>query len=395
MSQNALTLRYGCNPHQSEARAYMSGRQADHRLPFTVLNGAPSYINLLDAFNAWQLVRELKGALNLPAAASFKHVSPAGAAVAVPISDALQRAYFVHDLDLSPLATAYARARGADRLSSFGDWVALSDEVDKSTARLLSREVSDGIIAPAYQSEALDVLTKKKRGTYVILQMDEMYAPGSPETREVFGIALEQTRNAKPITPDIFTNIVTQNKNISSAAQRDMLIATIALKYTQSNSMCLAFDGQVIGNGAGQQNRLACTEIAASKAEAWHLRQHPHILNFKFRKGLKRPEKINAIEAYLRGGMTIQAREIWEACFDRVPPRLSGEIRREWIGQMRDIVLSSDAYIPFRDNIDRAARSGVKYVVETGGSMRDDEVIAACDEYGMCLVMTEVRLFHH
>ena len=391
MSQDGLTLRYGCNPHQSDARAY----SPSGKLPFTVLNGAPGYINLLDALNSWQLVRELKEVLNLPAAASFKHLSPAGAAVAVPLSDALQRAYFVDDLDLSPLATAYARARGADRLSSFGDWVALSDEVDQSTARLLSREVSDGIIAPGYQPEAFDILKKKKGGSYVILQMDESYAPAGPETRDVFGVVLEQTRNAKAINTDILTNIVTKNKEVSPEAQRDMLLATVALKYTQSNSMCFAFDGQIIGNGAGQQNRLACTEIAAGKAEAWYLRQHPDILNFKFRKGLKRPEKINAIEAYLRGNMTREERRVWEACFDTVPSLLGDDAQRARIGQMDDIVLSSDAFIPFRDNIDRAARTGVKYVVETGGSMRDDDVIAACDEYGMLLVMTGVRLFHH
>ena len=391
MPQNERTLRYGCNPHQSSARAYAR----NGKLPFAVLNGAPGYINLLDALNAWQLVRELKDALDLPAAASFKHVSPAGAAVATPMSDALQRAYFVHDLDLSPLAMAYARARGADRLSSFGDWVALSDEVDESTARLLSREVSDGIIAPAYRAEALAILKKKKRGAYVILEMDETYAPTGAETRDVFGIALEQTRNTQPITPDMFAQIATQNKAIPPEAQRDMLVATIASKYTQSNSMCFALAGQVIGNGAGQQNRLACTEIAADKAETWYLRQHPDILDFKFGKGLKRPEKINAIEAYLRGEMTAQERGVWEACFDAVPPPLSADARRAWVGHLRDVALSSDAYIPFRDNIDRAARTGVKYVVETGGSMRDDEVIAACDEYGMVLAMTGVRLFHH
>ncbi len=391
MSQDGLSLRYGCNPHQSDARAY----SPSGKLPFAVLNGAPGYINLLDALNSWQLVRELKEALNLPAAASFKHLSPAGAAVAVPISDALQRAYFVDDLDLSPMATAYARARGADRLSSFGDWVALSDEVDQPTARLLSREVSDGIIAPGYQPEAFDILKKKKGGSYVILQMDESYVPAGPETRDVFGVVLEQMRNTKAINTDILTNIVTKNKEISPEAQRDMLLATIALKYTQSNSMCFAFDGQVIGNGAGQQNRLACTDIAAGKAEAWYLRQHPDILNFKFRRGLKRPEKINAIEAYLRGNMTDEEHRIWESCFDTVPLFLSEDARRAWIGQMDDIVLSSDAFIPFRDNIDRAARTGVKYVVETGGSVRDDDVIAACDEYGMLLIITGVRLFHH
>ena len=391
MSQDGLSLRYGCNPHQSDARAY----SPSGKLPFAVLNGAPGYINLLDALNSWQLVRELKEVLNLPAAASFKHLSPAGAAVAVPISDALQRAYFVDDLDLSPMATAYARARGADRLSSFGDWVALSDEVDQPTARLLSREVSDGIIAPGYQPEAFDILKKKKGGSYPILQMDESYVPAGPETRDVFGVVLEQTRNAKAINTDILTNIVTKNKEVSPDAERDMLLATLVLKYTQSNSMCFAFDGQVIGNGAGQQNRLACTDIAAGKAEAWYLRQHPDILDFKFRRGLKRPEKINAIEAFLRGNMTDEERRVWEGCFDTVPLPLEEDARRAWIGQMDEIVLSSDAFIPFRDNVDRAARTGVKYIVETGGSVRDDDVIAACDEYGMLLVITGVRLFHH
>ena len=391
MSNDGLTLRYGCNPHQASARVYHPGGQ----LPFTVLNGAPGYINLLDALNSWQLVRELRQALNLPAAASFKHLSPAGAAVAAPISDALQRAYFVNDLDLSPLATAYARARGADRLSSFGDWVALSDEVDESTARLLSREVSDGIIAPAYHPKALDILKKKKGGSYVVIQMDESYEPEGLETREVFGVVLEQTRNTKPITTDILDNIPTKNKDVSPEAKRDILVATIALKYTQSNSICFAFDGQVIGNGAGQQNRLACTAIAAGKAESWYLRQHPDILNLQFKKGLKRPEKINAIEAYLSDEMTRQERQIWETNFDTAPDPLSGDARREWISQMDGVVLSSDAFIPFRDNIDRASRTGVKYVIETGGSVRDDDVIAACDEYGMLLALTGVRLFHH
>lgn len=391
MSQGERTLRYGCNPHQSTARVF----HASGKLPFEVLNGSPGYINLLDALNSWQLVRELKAVLDLPAATSFKHLSPAGAAVAVPLSDALKKAYFVDDLELSPLATAYARARGADRLSSFGDWIALSEEVDVSTAKLIGREVSDGIVAPGYAPEALEILKKKKGGNYVVLQMDEAYTPVETEKREVFGVVLEQTINDKLITADLMQNVVSENKNVSADALRDMLVATIALKYTQSNSICLALDGQVVGNGAGQQNRLACTDLAASKAEAWFLRQHPDILGMQFKKGLKRPEKINAIEAYLRGDMTGQERELWEANFDVVPELLTAEKRREWIDQLQGVVLSSDAFIPFRDNIDRAVKSGVGYVVETGGSLRDDDVIAAANEYGMVLVLTGVRLFHH
>jgi phosphoribosylaminoimidazolecarboxamide formyltransferase/IMP cyclohydrolase len=391
MPQGELTLRYGCNPHQSSARVY----HESGTLPFEVLNGSPGYINLLDALNSWQLVRELKTVLKLPAAASFKHLSPAGAAVAVPLSDTLKKAYFVDDLDLSPLATAYARARGADRLSSFGDWIALSEEVDVSTAKLIGREVSDGVIAPAYAPEALEILSKKKGGKYVVLQMDEAYTPAKTEKREVFGVTLEQTINDKMITSDLLKNVVSERKDISADAERDMLVATIALKYTQSNSICLALDGQVIGNGAGQQNRLACTDIAAGKAEAWFLRQHPDILNLKFKKGLKRPEKINAIEAYLRGDMTQQERELWEANFAEVPEPLTAEKRREWLDQLKDVVLSSDAFIPFRDNIDRAVKTGVGYVVETGGSARDGDVIAAGNEYGMVLVLTGMRLFHH
>jgi len=350
---------------------------------------------LLDALNSWQLVRELKQVLQLPAAASFKHLSPAGAAVSVPLSDTLKKAYFVDDLELSPLATAYARARGADRLSSFGDWVALSDEVDVSTAKLIGREVSDGVVAPSYQPEALEILKKKKGGKYVVLQMDEAYTPAKTEKREVFGVTLEQTINDKLITADLLKNVVSERKDISADALRDMLVATIALKYTQSNSICMARDGQVIGNGAGQQNRLACTDIAAGKAEAWYLRQHPDILGLQFKKGLKRPEKINAIEAYLRGDMTDKEHALWAANFEVVPEPLTAKKRREWIDQLKGVVLSSDAFIPFRDNIDRAVKSGVGYVIETGGSMRDDDVIAAANEYGMVLVITGMRLFHH
>ncbi|MDA0709603.1 MAG: phosphoribosylaminoimidazolecarboxamide formyltransferase [bacterium] len=391
MSQGELTLRYGCNPHQSSARVYHDSGT----LPFDVLNGSPGYINLLDALNSWQLVRELRQVLELPAAASFKHVSPAGAADGVPLPDALKKAYFVEDLALSPLATAYARARGADRLSSFGDWVALSDEVDVSTARLISREVSDGVVAPSYQVEALKILKQKKGGKYVVLKMDPAYQPAPVEKREVFGVVLEQSINNRLITEDLLKNVVSRNKKVSADATRDMLVATIALKYTQSNSICLAKDGQVIGNGAGQQNRLACTDIAAAKAEAWFLRQHPDILGLAFKKGLKRPEKINAIEAHLRGEMSENERALWAENFEVVPDPLTAEKRSEWLGHLGGVVLSSDAYIPFRDNIDRAAKSGVAYVVETGGSLRDEDVVTAANEYGMVLVLTGLRLFHH
>lgn len=391
MPQGELTLRYGCNPHQKPARVY----HPSGTLPFEVLNGAPGYINLLDALNAWQLVRELKAVLKLPAAASFKHVSPAGAAVATPLSDALKKAYFVDDLELSPVATAYARARGADRLSSYGDWAALSDPVDVSTARLLRRESSDGIVAPGYDPEALEILKGKKEGKYVVIQIDPGYEPPEMETREVFGVAMEQRRNDHIFGPEHLKNVVTKNKAVSPEAQRDMILATIVLKYTQSNSIAMALGGQTIGIGAGQQNRLACTDLAATKAETWFLRQHPDILNFTFKKGLKRPEKINAIEAYLRGDMTDVERRIWEGHFARVPPLLSAQARREWLANLKHAALSSDAFIPFRDNIDRAARSGVQYVVQTSGSIQDQNVIDAADEYGMVMVFSGIRLFHH
>ena len=384
-------MRYGCNPHQTPARIYREGGP----LPFTVLNGAPGYINLLDALNSWQLVRELKQVLNLPAAASFKHVSPAGAAVAVPISEPLKKAYFVNDLDLSPIATAYARARGADRLSSYGDWAALSDTVDIATANLLRRESSDGIIAPDYEPEALEILKKKKEGKYVILQMDPNYEPNEIETRQVFGIMLEQTRNNHIFGPENLENIVTQNSDMSSEAKRDLIVASIALKYTQSNSIALALDGQTIGVGAGQQNRLACTDIAASKAETWFLRQHPDILDFKFAKGLKRPQKINAIETYLRGEMTNQERQVWKTSFSEVPEPFDIEAQKAWLANLQNVALSSDAFIPFRDNIDRASKSGVKYIVQTSGSIQDQNVIAAANEYGMIMVFSGIRLFHH
>lgn len=391
MAENELTLKYGCNPHQAPARVY----RKEGPLPFTVLNGTPGYINLMDALNSWQLVRELRQVLDLPAAASFKHVSPAGAAVSVPLSDILKKAYFVDDMDLSPLGVAYARARGADRLSSFGDWAALSDSVDVPTARLLRREATDGVIAPGYDPGALEILKKKKQGSYMVLQIDSDYEPEEMETRDVFGITMEQKRNNRFTGPEILDNVVTRKVKLPSDKARDLLVATITLKYTQSNSICFTADGQAIGVGAGQQNRLACTHLAATKAEAWHLRQHPAVLDLKFKKGLKRPEKINSIEGYLKGEMTPEERKVWETAFKEVPDPLSEDAKQEWLERLDGISLSSDAFIPFRDNIDRAVRTGVKYVVQAGGSVQDDNVIAAADEYGMVMILSGVRLFHH
>lgn len=387
-----LSLRYGCNPHQTPARAYV----AKGELPFNVLNGAPGYINLLDALNSWQLVHELRQALNLPAAASFKHVSPSGAAVAaVPLSETLRQVYAVADLELSPLAEAYARARGADRLSSFGDWVALSDKVDTPTARLLAREVSDGIIAPDYEPEALEILRKKKGGKYVILQMDPSYEPAPMETRQVFGVTLEQRRNDRPVSREDFRNIVTVNKELPESALRDMIVAWITLKYTQSNSVCFAVDGQVIGVGAGQQSRVHCVRLAGMKADLWRLRQHPAVLALKFRPEIKRPDRDNAIDQYLRDDITPREKAAWNEIFAETPRPLTGEEKRRWLREMSGVVLGSDAFFPFRDSIDRAAMSGVQYVLQPGGSTRDDEVIHACNEYGMVMVFSGVRLFHH
>lgn len=386
-----LALKYGCNPHQKSAR--ILNRHGP--LPFNVLNGTPGYINLLDALNSWQLVKELRETLDTPAAASFKHLSPAGAAVAEPLNDDLKKAYFVQDMDLSPLAAAYARARGADRLSSYGDWAALSDTVDAATARLLRREVSDGVIAPGYRPEALEILKQKKGGAYPVLQIDPDYSPRDTERREVFGLTFEQQCNDLIAGPEILKNVVTRRKEIPANNARDMLVATITLKFTQSNSICFALQGQAIGVGAGQQNRLACTGIAASKAEAWFLRQHPAVLDLEFRKGAGRPEKINAIELYLRGNMTPEEQSMWRVSFRKAPPPFGEATRREWLRRLEGVTLGSDAYIPFRDNIDRAARTGVEYVIQTGGSVQDDAVTAAADEYGMVMVNTGIRLFHH
>jgi phosphoribosylaminoimidazolecarboxamide formyltransferase/IMP cyclohydrolase len=386
-----ITLRYGANPSQTPARAYVSKGE----LPIQILNSAPGYINLLDALNSWQLVAELKSAVGLPAAASFKHVSPSGAAVGIPLPDALRKAYFVDDLELSPLAAAYARARGVDRMSSFGDWIALSDPVDVSTAKLIGREVSDGIIAPAYEPAALEILKGKKKGKYTVLQIDPAYAPGPLESREVFGITLEQHRNDRPVSREDFRNIVTKNKNLPETAIRDMMLAWITLKYTQSNSVCFAVDGQVIGVGAGQQSRIHCTRLAGVKADLWRLRQHPAVLGLTFRPGIGRADRDNAIDQFLRDDVTPSEKAGWDKIFAELPCPLTAGEKRFWLSGLQDVVLGSDAFFPFRDSIDRASQSGVKYVLQPGGSNRDDSVIQACDEYGMLMVFSGIRLFHH
>ena len=389
--ESEISLRYGLNPHQKPAKAF----RRYGPLPFTVLNGAPGYINLLDALNSWQLVKELDASTGLASAASFKHVSPAGAAVALPISDVLKRIYNIEHSVLSDVALAYARARGADRLSSFGDWVAISRNVDVTLAQLLAREVSDGIIAPSFSPEALEVLKKKQDGRYIILQVDLTYIPGDTETRDVFGVTLEQVRNLKIVGKDQLANIVTKSKNLPPSAQRDLIVALTTLKYTQSNSMCLALDGQVIGVGAGQQSRIHCTRLAASKADTWYLRQHPKVLELQFRKGLSRPEKDNAIDGFIRDDLSPAELKIWEESFNIVPARLTAQEKRQWLDGLKGVSMASDAFIPFRDNIDRAAMSGVRYVVHPGGSVRDAEIVAACDQYGMTLAVSGVRLFHH
>jgi len=386
-----MQLKYGCNPHQKPARIYMKNGE----LPIAVLNGNPSYINFMDALNGWQLVKELKAATGIPAAASFKHVSPAGAAVGLPLSDALKKAYHIKEAELSPLACAYARARGADRVSSFGDFAALSDRVDVDTARLLSREVSDGVIAPDYDAEALEILKSKKKGKYVIMRIDPGYEPAVTESRDIYGITLEQKRNDAIITRDTFSNMVTQNRELPESAVRDLMIAYITLKYTQSNSICFAYDGQVIGCGAGQQSRIHCTRLAASKADMWFLRQHPRVLSLPFREGIKRPDMDNAIDLYLRDDISDMEYKEWEKLFETVPEKLTKEEKEEWISRFDGVSYGSDAFIPFRDNIDRAAKSGVKYVAQPGGSTRDEDVIRACNEYGMVMCFTGLRLFHH
>jgi phosphoribosylaminoimidazolecarboxamide formyltransferase/IMP cyclohydrolase len=388
---NELKLRYGCNPHQAPARVFVGNRD----LPLKVLSGAPGYINLLDALNAWQLVRELRAALDLPAATSFKHVSPAGAAVAVPMSDAVKRASFVDDLELSPLATAYARARGADRLCSFGDWAALSDVVDVATANILKREVSDGIIAPGYEPKALEILKSKRNGTYCVLEIDPAWEAPENETREVFGISFEQKRNGVIPGKAHLENIVTRNRDLPAGAARDLILALITLKYTQSNSVCFALDGQAIGIGAGQQSRIHCTRLAAAKADRWFLRQHPSTLALPFKPEVGRPERNNAIDLYLEDSLSAAEEAAWLSFFTMAPKRLTVEEKRAWLARQSGVSLASDAFFPFRDNIDRASQSAVKYISQPGGSVRDDVVIEAANEYGMVMAMSKLRLFHH
>ena len=396
MASSELALRYGCNPNQVPARVFTRSGA----LPFEVLNGTPGYINLLDALNSWQLVRELREATGLPAAASCKHVSPSGAAVAVPLTDALRQAYLVQDLELTPLATAYARARGADRMSSFGDWVAVSDVVDVPTACLLRREVSHGIIAPGYEDEALGILRQKFGGKYIVLAMDAEYEPPAAETREVYGISFVQQRNDARISAATLQEVATPEKATPEKAMpaeaiRDLQVALIALKYTQSNSVCYALGGQVIGMGSGQQSRIHCTRLAGSKADAWLLRQHPVVLDLQFREGLSRPERDNAIDLYLMGGLSSLEEEAWQGAFRSAPVRLSAAQKLEWLAEPRGMVLASDGYFPFRDSIDRASQSGVEYVAQPGGSVHDREVAEACESYGMAMAFTGLRLFHH
>ena len=388
-----LMLKYGCNPNQKPSRIYM---QDGSELPIKVLNGKPGYINFLDAFNSWQLVQELKAATGLPAAASFKHVSPAGAAVAVPLSDTLKKIYFVDDLELTPMATAYARARGADRMSSYGDFVALSDECDAATARLLAREVSDGVIAPSYSAEALEILKTKRKGSYNVIQMDPAYKPEPIEHKDVYGITFEQGRNDILIDENMLTNFPTDNKMLPEAAKRDLLIALITLKYTQSNSVCYAKDGQAIGIGAGQQSRIHCTRLAGNKADIWSLRQHPKVMNLPFKKDIRRPDRDNTIDVYISDDyMDVLADGIWEQFFDTKPEVLTREEKKAWLAQQSGVSLGSDAFFPFGDNIERAHRSGVEYIAQAGGSIRDDHVIDTCNKYNIAMAFTGVRLFHH
>ena len=387
-----LELKYGCNPNQKPARVFMK----EGELPFIVLNGKPGYINLLDAMNSWQLVQELKEATGLPAAASFKHVSPAGAAVAAPLSDLLQKVYFVEGVELSPIATAYIRARGADRMSSYGDFVALSDECDAQTASFLAREVSDGIIAPSYSPEALEILKGKRKGTYLVLQMDKAYEPAELEQKEVFGITFEQKRNTVKLDEECLKDIPTQNKVIDEAAKRDLLIALITLKYTQSNSVCYAKDGQAIGIGAGQQSRVHCTRLAGNKADVWHLRQHPKVLALPFKAEVRRPDRDNAIDVYISEEWEdLLETDDWKRVFTEKPEPLTREEKKEYLKGITGVSLGSDAFFPFGDNVERAHKSGVSYIAQSGGSIRDDNVIETADKYNIAMAFTHIRLFHH
>ena len=385
---NELELKYGCNPNQKPARVFVE----EGELPFEVLNGRPGYINLLDALNGWQLVRELRAATNLPAAASFKHVSPAGAAVAEPLDDVLKKIYFAEGVELSAQATAYIRARGADRMSSYGDFAILSDECDEPTAKYLKREVSDGVIAPAYSPEALEILKSKRGGNYLVLKMNPAYEPPALETKKIFGVTFEQQRNDVKISADCLADVPTRNKNFTPEARRDLLIALITLKYTQSNSVCYAKGGQAIGIGAGQQSRVHCTRLAGNKADFWFLRQCPKVLYLPVKRGIKRPDRDNAIDVYL-GGETFA--DSWENLFTRRPEPFTAEEKISWLENLRGVSLASDAFFPFGDNIERAHRSGVDFIAETGGSIRDDNVIETCDRYNIAMAFTHIRLFHH
>jgi len=389
-----IQLKYGCNPNQKPSRIYM---EDGSELPVTVLNGRPGYINFLDAFNGWQLVKELKEATGLPAATSFKHVSPAGAAVGLPLSDTLAKIYWVDDLgELSPLACAYARARGADRMSSFGDFIALSDVCDADTARLIKREVSDGVIAPGYTDEAMELLMQKKKGGYNILQIDPDYKPAQLEKKQVYGITFEQGRNELDTSAGLLDNIVTENKEIPEKALIDMKISLIVLKYTQSNSVCYVKDGQAIGIGAGQQSRIHCTRLAGSKADNWYLRQSPKVMGLQFADGLGRADRDNAIDVYIGDEYEdVLAEGVWQKTFKVKPEVFTREEKKEWLKGMKDVTIGSDAFFPFSDNIERAHKSGVKYIVQPGGSVRDDAVIECCNKYGIVMAFTGIRLFHH
>mgnify|MGYP000807021050 FL=1 len=391
---NEIELKYGCNPNQKPSRIFM---EDGSDLPVTVLNGKPGYINFLDAFNGWQLVKELKEATGLPAATSFKHVSPAGAALGLHMSETLKKIYWVDDLgELSPLACAYARARGADRMSSFGDFIALSDVCDEDTARLIKREVSDGVIAHGYTEKALELLKSKKKGNYNIIQIDPSYVPAPIERKQVYGITFEQCRNELKIDKDLLSTIVTQNKDIPESALRDMKVALITLKYTQSNSVCYVKDGQAIGIGAGQQSRVHCTRLAGQKADNWFLRQAPQVLSLQFVDSLGRADRDNAIDNYIGDEyMDVLAEGAWQRVFKEKPPVFTAEEKRAWLDGLKDVTLGSDAFFPFSDNVERAHKSGVKYIVQPGGSVRDDLVISCCDKYNMAMVFTGIRLFHH
>lgn len=389
-----LQLKYGCNPNQKPSRIYMNDGS---ELPIKVLSGKPGYINFLDAFNGWQLVKELKQATGLPAATSFKHVSPAGAAVGLPLSDTLAKIYWVDDLgELSPLACAYARARGADRMSSFGDFISLSDVCDADTARLIKREVSDGVIAPGYEPEALEILKAKKNGNYNVIQIDPDYVPEALEHKDVFGITFEQGRNELKIDEEFFQNIVTKNQDLTEQAKIDLAISMITLKYTQSNSVCYVKDGQAIGIGAGQQSRIHCTRLAGTKADNWWLRQSPQVMNLPFVDSIRRADRDNAIDLYIGDDyMDVLADGEWQKIFKEKPEVFTREAKREWLDKLTDVALGSDAFFPFGDNIERAHKSGVKYIAQPGGSVRDDNVIETCDKYGMVMSFTGIRLFHH